>query len=114
MTETVGAIIVAAGRGARMGGVDKLFTEIAGRPLVAHAIAVFERCEAIERILLVLSAENLGRGRALVEQQMFKKVSTVCVGGERRQDSVRLGLKALGPCAYVAVHDGARPLVTKR
>ena len=108
----LGAVIVAAGSGTRMGGFDKLFTEVAGRPLLAHAIAAFQECAAVEQIVLVLSAENVERGEALVRAQDFSKVCTVVSGGERRQDSVRLGLEALGECEYVAVHDGGRPLVT--
>jgi len=52
MTDTVGAVIVAAGSGTRMAGADKLFTEVAGRPLLGHAIAAFENCAAIDRIVL--------------------------------------------------------------
>ncbi len=111
MSDSVGAVIVAAGIGTRMQGVDKLFTEVAGRALLAHTIATFEACEAIGRIVVVLSAENVNRGRDLMAKQRLTKV-TACVGGVRRQDSVRLGLEALGVCDYVAVHDGARPLVT--
>lgn len=106
------AVIVAAGSGMRMGGLDKLFTEVAGRPLLAHAIAPFQECAVVERIVLVLSAENVGRGEALVHGQALSKVRAVVPGGQRRQDSVRLGLDALGECEYVAVHDGGRPLVT--
>lgn len=91
---------------------DKLFTVIAGKPLLAHAIAAFEDCAAIDRIVLVLSEANLERGRELVTRSGFSKVCGVCPGGARRQDSVRLGLEALGRCDYVALHDGARPLVT--
>ncbi|HEV8574277.1 MAG TPA: 2-C-methyl-D-erythritol 4-phosphate cytidylyltransferase [Dehalococcoidia bacterium] len=112
MTTTVGAVIVAAGSGIRMAGADKLFTEIAGRPLLAHAIAPFQDCAALERIVLVLAAPTLERGREIVKQFAFSKVAAVCPGGPRRQDSVRLGLEALGQCDYVAIHDGARPLVT--
>jgi 2-C-methyl-D-erythritol 4-phosphate cytidylyltransferase len=108
----LGAVIVAAGSGTRMGGLDKLFTEVAGRPLLAHAIAPFQACAAVERIVLVLAAENVWRGQALVREQGFSKVCAVVPGGERRQDSVRLGLEGLGACEYVAVHDGGRPLVS--
>ena len=108
----LGAVIVAAGSGTRMGGLDKLFTEVGGRPLLAHAIAPFQECAAVERIVLVLAAENVGRGQALVREQGFSKVCAVVPGGERRQDSVRLGLEGLGACEYVAVHDGGRPLVS--
>jgi 2-C-methyl-D-erythritol 4-phosphate cytidylyltransferase len=111
-TTRLGAVIVAAGSGTRMGGLDKLFTEVAGRPLLAHAVAPFQTCAAVERIVLVLSAENVERGEALAQEQGFVKVCAVVPGGGRRQDSVRLGLEVLGECEYVAVHDGGRPLVS--
>lgn len=102
-----------------MRGLDKLFTDVAGRPLLAHAIAPFQECAAVDRIVLVLAAENVERGQALVREYNFSKVRAVIPGGERRQDSVRLGVEALRPgsgqalgeCDYVAVHDGARPMV---
>jgi len=112
MSEIAGAIIVAAGSGTRMAGADKLFTEVAGQPLLAHAIAPFQECASIDRIVLVMAPLNLKRGRDLVERYGFTKATALVKGGERRQDSVRLGLEALGGCDYVAVHDGARPLVT--
>jgi 2-C-methyl-D-erythritol 4-phosphate cytidylyltransferase len=112
MADTVAAVIVAAGRGTRMAGGDKLFTEIDGRPLLAHAITAFEECASIDRIFVVMASLNLKRGRELVERYGFLKVASLVMGGERRQDSARLGLEALGACDYVAVHDGARPLVT--
>jgi len=112
MPDTIGAVIVAAGSGTRMAGADKLFTEIAGHPLLAHAVAAFQNSDAVDRIVLVLSEPNLERGNDLVKRYGFTKVVAISPGGERRQDSVRLGLEALGECDYVAVHDGARPLVT--
>ena len=108
----VGAIIASAGAGARMGGADKLFAPLAGRPLLAWTLAAFQECPSVDRIVLVLSTANLERGQRLVEDEGFHKVGAVCAGGPRRQDSVRLGLEALGPCEWVLVHDGARPLVT--
>lgn len=109
--DTLGAIIVAAGSGTRMGGIDKLFAPLAGRPVLAHTLRAFEDCPAVGRAVLVMSAGDLDRGRDLVRARGFRKVAAVCAGGVRRQDSVRLGLEALGPCGYVAVHDGGRPLV---
>src|SRR5213083_233323 len=107
-----GAVIVAAGSGTRMAGADKLFTEVAGRQLLAYAIAPFQECDSIDRIVVVMAPLSLKRGRELVERHGFTKVAALVKGGERRQDSVRLGLEALRECDYVAVHDGARPLVT--
>ena len=109
---SLAAIIVAAGSGERMGATDKLFAPLAGRPLLAHTLAAFQQCPAVDRIVLVMAEANLERGRELAHVHGFDKVVGFCVGGPRRQDSVRLGLEALGPCEWVAVHDGARPLVT--
>jgi 2-C-methyl-D-erythritol 4-phosphate cytidylyltransferase len=110
--ESVGVIIPAAGRSERMGGRDKLFVVVRGKPLLAHTLTAFDVCPGVHRVVLVLSPENMERGRELVAEGGFDKVAAVCQGGERRQDSVRNGLEALAPCQWVVVHDGARPLVT--
>ncbi len=112
------AIILAAGASTRMGGTDKLFATIGGRPVLAHSLDAFQRCPASGTVILVASPGNMGRARVLVRDGGFTKVAAVCPGGPRRQDSVRAGLEALAhlsgspPWHYVAVHDGARPFVT--
>ncbi len=98
-----------------MGGADKLFATLGGAPLLAHSLAAFEQCSGIDRIVLVVSERNRRRAAALVESGGYTKVQAVCLGGERRQDSVRAGLAVLSgvrPDDWVVVHDGARPLVT--
>jgi 2-C-methyl-D-erythritol 4-phosphate cytidylyltransferase len=107
----VGAVIAAAGSSTRMGGADKLFAPLGGRPLLAHALAAIQECPLVDRIVLVVSSANLQRGREVAAQHGIDKLYEVCQGGPRRQDSVRLGLEALGPCDWVLVHDGARLLV---
>ena len=108
---SLGAIVAAAGSSTRMGDTDKLFADAAGRPLLAHTLTPIQECPLVHRIVLVVSPANLQRGRDLVAQHDLDKVSAVCRGGPRRQDSVRLGLEALGPCDWVLVHDGARLLI---
>lgn len=110
--EKVGAVIAAAGVSRRMGGADKIFQTLVGRPLLAHVVDVFQRCALVDQIVLVLSEMNLERGRRLVEEQGFSSVVEVCSGGERRQDSVREGLKRLEGCQWVVIHDGARPCLS--
>ena len=110
--ERIGAVITAAGKGKRMRGVDKLFTEISGRPLIARTMDAFHRCDAVTEIVLVLSRENIDRGRKLALAGCWPKLKTICEGRARRQDSVREGLKQLSECQWVIIHDGARPLVT--
>jgi 2-C-methyl-D-erythritol 4-phosphate cytidylyltransferase len=115
--DSIAAIIVAAGRSERMGAHDKLWTALADRdgaerPLVAYALATFQTCNVVSRIALVVAQDKIGPAEALVEQEQLDRVTAIVVGGERRRDSVRAGIDALGPCDYVVVHDGARPLVT--
>ena len=92
-----------------MGGVDKTFAPILGIPLVVHTIDRFELSPLIHQIVLVVAKDSVDRAQELVRQQAYKKVTTVCAGGRRRQDSVRLGLESLSGCEWVMVHDGARP-----
>lgn len=92
-----------------MGGQDKTFALLQGIPLIAHTLSHFQSFSMIEDIVLVLSKDNLERGREMVHELAFTKVSQVTSGGARRQDSVQNGLNTLRPCQWVLVHDGARP-----
>ena len=83
--DKVTAIIVAAGAGVRMGGLDKLFTELGGMPLLARTIAAFEECPLIDEIILVSSEANLERCWKLIRSQGLKKVTELVPGGARRQ-----------------------------
>lgn len=102
-------VVVAAGRSTRMGDVDKTFAPVLGIPLIVHTLSHFQACPMIDEIVLVLAQENLDPGRKIAREGHLSKVSRVCAGGNRRQDSVRNGLEALPPCQWVIVHDGARP-----
>lgn len=105
------AVIVAAGRGTRMGpGVDKLFLEVGGLPVVAHTWRRFDRHPLIDDIVVVVRSGmesefgNLARGLSLT------KPWRLAIGGAERQDSVWNGLEALpAGCEIVAIQDGARP-----
>ncbi len=110
--QKVGAIIAAAGSSRRMGGVDKVFALLDGKPVLARVVDAFQRCNSIDQIVIVLSTQNLEKGRQLVAEQEWLKVSDVCAGGKRRQDSVAAGLRRLSNCDWVVIHDGSRPLVT--
>src|SRR5277367_3838696 len=106
------AIIVAAGSSRRM-GFDKLFALLAGKPVIAHSIAAFEQCKQIDEIVIVCREERLKDFEKLVKQQKFTKVAAIVAGGAERHISVWNGLQAVNAkAAYVAIHDGARPLVT--
>jgi 2-C-methyl-D-erythritol 4-phosphate cytidylyltransferase len=105
-------IVVAAGRSERMGGVDKVFAELAGRPLVAWSLAAFKKCPSVAGVVVVAAPPEVARMEAIVEEWRFTHVRAVVPGGDTRQASVRSGVEAAGAAAIVAVHDAARPLVT--
>ncbi len=107
----VGAIIVAAGTSSRMGGIDKVFAYLDGEPLLATIMNVFQNCQSIDQIVVVLARKSLGQGRKLAMNYDWPKVVAICAGGQKRQDSVREGLRRLPKCDWVVIHDGARPCV---
>lgn len=111
LNNKTGAIIVAAGKGVRMGGIDKIFASLAGKPLLAWTVETFEKCEAIDCIVVVLDEHNIEQGKGLAEEYKWEKVKDICAGGKERQQSVSNGLKLLKDCKWVVIHDGARPLV---
>ena len=107
----VSAIIVAAGKGTRMGStVDKLWLEVAGRPVVAHTWATFEKLDAIAEIVLVVREGLQNQYLELAQKCGFQKAYRLVAGGAERQDSVWNGLMALSPASeVVAIQDAARP-----
>lgn len=107
----VGAIIVAAGTSSRMGGIDKVFAQLGQEPLLARVVTVFQDCQLVDEVVIVLARKSLERGRRLVRERRWQKVVAVCPGGPRRQDSVREGLRRLVGCDWIVIHDGARPCV---
>ncbi|MDH5695449.1 MAG: 2-C-methyl-D-erythritol 4-phosphate cytidylyltransferase [Dehalococcoidia bacterium] len=111
--QKVGAVIVAAGSSRRMGGVDKVFAPLGGKPALTRVLQAFENCDSVAQIVVAVSKKNLERCRQLISEEKQPKPIEVCAGGRRRQDSVAAGLRQLRDCDWVVIHDGARPLVTK-
>lgn len=110
--EKTAAIIVAAGASRRM-GFDKLRADLLGMPVLARTVASFETCPEVHAIVLVVSDANLAWARRLVADFAWRKVTGVCQGGERRQDSVLRGIEQVRDCRWAMIHDGARPLVDR-
>ncbi len=108
----VSAIIAAAGDSQRMGGVDKMFAPINGRPALARVLDTFQNCKKINQIIVVMNQQNIDACRRLVKAEGWTKVKDIILGGKRRQDSVAEGLKYVRDADWVVIHDGARPLVT--
>ncbi len=107
-------IIVAAGKGTRMGAsVDKLFLEVGGRPVVAHTWQRFNDAPCIDEVILVIRDGMQCAFDELAQQFKLTKPHRFVIGGAERQDSVWNGLAALSPFVrLVAIQDGARPCTT--
>lgn len=107
-------MVASAGAGARLGrALPKPYIPLLGRPLLSWTVEALERCDAIEHIVVVAAPDQLQRAQLAVELAGAHRVRRVVAGGASRHDSVRRGLDALpAGDALVAVHDGARPLVT--
>lgn len=111
----VSAIIVAAGKGTRMGpDIDKLFLEVAGRPVIAHTWRRFAEAKDIDEIVVVVRDGMQTAFQELAAQYSLVKPFRVVKGGAERQDSVWNGLQAISPTAeIVAIQDGARPCTSE-
>ena len=106
-----GAVIVAAGTASRMGGIDKVMASIKGESMILRTVRNFQNCDAISEIVIVTRPDLIQPITNLCKD--MGKVIAVVAGGNSRQESVNLGLNALGDkVKLVAVHDGARPLIT--
>ena len=107
-----GAVIVAAGNASRMQGIDKVMAPIAGEPMILRTVRQFQNCDAIKEIVVVTREDLLTKVMGLCRD--FDKVKAVVVGGKDRQESVERGMNTLSEkVKLVAIHDGARPLITQ-
>ncbi|MDP1588417.1 MAG: 2-C-methyl-D-erythritol 4-phosphate cytidylyltransferase [Prosthecobacter sp.] len=105
------AIIVAAGSSRRM-GFNKLMAPLCGEPVLRRTLGVFQKCAAIDEIIVVTS-DALRMEIDVWRVSGFEKITKIIAGGAERHLSVHAGLQALNPaCDIVAVHDGARPLIS--
>ena len=107
------AIVVAAGKGTRLGGArPKQFLELRGVPVIIHTLQQFECCKEINEVITVLPAEDTAGFESLAKQFELKKAGRIVAGGATRAQSVRNGLNTIKDADIVAVHDGVRPFVT--
>lgn len=107
------AIILAAGKGSRMGSaVHKQYMMLAGRPVIYYALKAFEDSPVDEIVLVTGEGEEEFCRKEVVERYGLKKVTHITAGGRERYHSVYCGLKCCESSDYVLIHDGARPCVT--
>jgi 2-C-methyl-D-erythritol 4-phosphate cytidylyltransferase len=111
----ISAVIVAAGRGRRM-GFDKIFAPLQGKPVLYWSLRAFQDAPEVDEIIVVTRADAIEHVQRLAQAEKLSKVGKVVPGGAERHLSVWNGLQAVNidGCEYVAIHDGARPLVTPK
>ena len=111
----VSAIILAGGRGKRMGkNISKQYILVNGKPVLYYTIKRFLECENVDNIVLVLPKDEIDYCKKEVLDKYSLKVDKIVEGGEERQDSVYNALESLEDTDIVLIHDGARPFVSKK
>jgi 2-C-methyl-D-erythritol 4-phosphate cytidylyltransferase len=110
----VGVVVVAAGRGVRLGGpVPKQYRELGGVPMLLRALRPFASHPEVAHVVVVLPEADAARPPAFLAELTGGALS-ITAGGAERSDSVALGLSAVpAACGLILVHDAARPLVDR-
>lgn len=109
------AVIVAAGSASRMQGIDKAMADLCGKPVLAHTLAAFEACDRVDMVVVVTRDDLIAPVEQLCRTYHLTKVQQVICGGSDRTQSVLRGLDAVAKReGLVAIHDGARPLVSQK
>lgn len=107
-------IIVAGGSSNRMNGIDKIFTEIKGIPVIIRTMMAFERSECCSQIIVAVKKENILKLQKLCQSYMITKLSGIVAGGNSRAESVLNALNAVDEnTKQLMIHDGARPFVSR-
>ncbi len=109
------AILVAGGRGTRMGGpVAKQYLPVAGTPMLMRTLSVFHKVDPATDLILVLPESDFLYWEELCTEYKFKIPHRLVAGGNSRFQSVRNGLDSLNAeIKLVAIHDGVRPFVAE-
>ncbi|MBR5342533.1 MAG: 2-C-methyl-D-erythritol 4-phosphate cytidylyltransferase [Oscillospiraceae bacterium] len=107
------AVIVAAGSSERMGS-DKMSLMLGGKPVLARTLKVFQDSPLVDEIIVVSKIDRLQETADLCKEYGIEKISRVVAGGKTRTESALVGVSEVDPKArLIAIHDGARPLVTE-
>ncbi len=110
----VTAIIAAAGQGKRMGrGINKVFIPLCSYPILLHSIKAILSCNEVSHVVVVAASHEIHIVSEMLAKANLSKHVQVVAGGKERQDSIFNALAVIDDAVeFVAVHDGARPLIT--
>jgi len=107
-------VIVAGGSGIRMGGdLPKQYMELAGKPLIVHALEKFRLFDAHMKVVVVMSPAHLKHWDAIQDKYKLDSGISVAHGGTSRYDSVKKGLVQVADGMVVGIHDAVRPMVSQ-
>lgn len=109
--KNLGVVIAAGGNSLRM-GFDKLTFPLRGKPVILWSIAVFDRFEPVSEIVVCAPPDRVEELRRIVDSEGFLRTIRVISGGKTRSQSVKNGIFALENADFIAIHDGARPLLS--
>ena len=109
------AVIVAAGKGKRMGTeISKQFLPLGGKEILAHTVQKFEKAKNIRHNILVTGADSLQDVQEMAQEYGWEKIVSIVAGGKERHDSVWNGLQQVAAdTEIILIHDGVRPFVTE-
>lgn len=114
MKRDTAVLLVCAGNATRMGGIHKILHPLGDAPVLAHSLRTFCICESVAELIIVCREQDLNEFRMVLDDLQLSLPVTLAKGGSTRQQSVKNGFSAITTNAeYVAVHDGARPLVRR-
>jgi len=108
----VGAILLAAGISTRMSGIDKIIAPINGIPTFWYPLKTLIDSNLIDQISIIVSESNISQIQRYLLDWNFSKTIRVLIGGQFRQDSVRVGMNSLNDSDIIVIHDAARPFIT--
>jgi len=114
LPKSCSAVIVAAGSARRMEGIDKILAKLGELPVLVHTLYAFQDCDCFDEIIVVTREDLILEIGRLCKEYNLDKVRKIIVGGAERTHSVQNGLREVSADArLIAIHDGARPLVTQ-
>ena len=113
----ISAIILAGGKGKRMGSaISKQFIDIKGKPIIYYTLKKFSENKKIDNIIVVLAEDEVKYFKENILKKYELRINKIVIGGKERQDSVYNALKSLKNSStdIVLIHDGARPFISER
>jgi len=109
MEFSVSAVIVAAGKGKRIGGIDKSFIKLRGKPIIKYSFDCLSQHKFVKEVVVVMNKENIEKGKMFLKSAKLR----IMLGGDTRAESAKKGVLQSKE-AFVLIHDAVRPFITEK